>query len=820
MKLAQRYGWGCVARLVTPLATATAFPLSAQVATQPLAVEDALARVALVPPLAVTPDGEWVAYTLQDGQALERRRDQSQLAYSGTGAPSGLEGSVVWVVNTRTGEARRVSEDAKASWGPAWSPDGGRLAFYSDRGGEPRLWVWDLRTHEARQVSEVVVRPLFSWELPVWLPDGRKVLLKALPSNGTTAVAAQPPPRGPLPMTGSADDSGSAIRVFEARPRTPGDSESTDPGGLPPLPWVDESRCDLVSVELSTGKVQRIAEDVRVKGYLVSPDGELMTYSHYVGRSPVRPLDALFDITVTSLVSGASKSLARGIPQGFFGRSFAWSPSGSALSFTVGAAPSSRDPRIGENYLIFLQDSVPRKSTSASHPPFAGITDHGDDDSPPLWDPAGRFLYFVAADTIWRVDAGSGVLSAMGSPPNGAVTRIIAPAGKNSYWSPDGGRSMYFRSQDRQSKRIGTYHMDIESGRISRRRNEARAFGTREQLWTAAAERADVVAYVAEDAGHDQDIWVARKGFTQVQRLTHLNPRIEGYRLGTTRLIEWRSTDDGRRLQGVVLLPPGYRPGVRYPMIVNVYGGLMRSGSLNHFGLVGPGVDNMQVFATRGFVVLAPDAPYRRGATLMRDLASSILPGVTKAIELGLADPDRIGVMGHSFGAYTTLALLVQTRLFKAAVASAATGDLISTFGSLHSGSTQWVESGQLGMDGTPWTVRERYVENSPLYYLDRIRTPLLLLHGGRDLLRSELAEEVFVGLHHLGSEVTYVKYEGEDHYPGEWGYPNQVDYLNRVIRWFEEHLPSGPPAADDPCKPRDRQATSSARGWLSVECG
>jgi dipeptidyl aminopeptidase/acylaminoacyl peptidase len=791
MKLADQLSWGGVACFFIFVSTTSALPLRGQVANQPLAVEDAVARVTLVPPLDITPDGEWVAYTLQDNRALKGRTDRLQLAYSGTGAPAGLEGSVVWVANTRTGETRRVSEDAEASWGPAWSPDGGRLAFYSDRGGKPHLWIWDIRTHEARQISAAIARPLFGWELPTWLPDGRRILIKAVSSHTNPVAAAQLPPVD------------TAIRVFEARPKTSGNSGSPDSDGPLPLPWIEESRCDLVSIGLSSGEAQLIARNVRLKGYLVSPDGEFLAYSHYVGQSPDHRLDALFDITVTSLGSGATRSVARGIPQGFFGRSFAWSPTDSALSFTVGAAPSSRDPRIGENYLVHLKDSLPRKLTSVSHPPFAGTTDHGDDDSPPLWDRAGRFLYFAAADTIWRVDASSGELRPMASPPNGSVTRIIASEGKGSYWSPDGGRSLYFRAQDRDSKRIATYQMAAETGRLTRRRNEARAFGTREQFLTAPAERADVVAYVAEDAEHDEDIWVARKSFTHAQRLTHLNPRIERYQLGTTRLIEWRSTDDGRRLEGAVLLPPGYRPGVRYPMIVNVYGGLMRSGSLNRFGLIGPGVDNMQALATRGFVVLAPDAPYRRGATLMRDLASSILPGVTKAVELGLADPDRIGLMGHSFGAYTTLALLVQTRLFKAAVASAATGDLISTFGSLHSGSSQWVESGQLGMEGTPWTARDRYIENSPLYYLDRVQAPLLLLHGGRDALRSDLAEEVFVGLHRLGKEVTYVKYEGEDHYPGEWDYLNQVDYLDRVISWFQRHLASGPPEANQTCKRR-----------------
>jgi Tol biopolymer transport system component len=240
--------WVCVARLFTPLAMATAGRLPAQVATQPLTIEDALARVTLVPPIAISADGEWVAYTLQDSRALVRRVDQPQSAHSTTGAPAGLEGSVVWVASTRTGEARRVSEDADASWGPAWSPDGGQLAFYSDRGGKARLWLWDLRTHTARQASEVTVRPLFSWEVPAWLPDGRKILVKALTVDGQPLVASHSSPSATDPIADSSSTSGSPIRVFEAWRPANGGTRSLDADLVPPLPWVDESLCDLALV--------------------------------------------------------------------------------------------------------------------------------------------------------------------------------------------------------------------------------------------------------------------------------------------------------------------------------------------------------------------------------------------------------------------------------------------------------------------------------------------------------------------------------------------------------------------------------------------
>jgi len=775
------------------LAGAAGAPANAQHAAKPFSIEEALARVALVPPLAISADGEWIAYTLQDSQARESRAGQPHLVFSRTGAPAGLEGAQLWVASTRTGELRKISGGRGATWGPAWSPSGDELAYYSDRTGEPLLWIWNRRSGKTRKASEIVVRPLFSWELPLWLPDGRRLLIKALPRHvpGQQAVASAQTDTAmaPAPVTRWP----STMSVFEAWRQGGKGNGSGNPIAAAPLPWIDESLCDLAVVDLGSGGVDRIATNVRVKGYRVSPDGNFVAYSRYAEQSATDPLDPLFHIAVASLANGETRIVARDIPQGFFGRSFSWSSSGSTLSFTVGGAPSSRDPRIGETYIAHLGDTIPQKTTSAPHPPFAGAGDAGDDDSPPLWDASSRFVYFAASDTIWQTEVSTGHLRSLASVPGWTITRIIAVPGTGRYWSPDSVGTLYFRAQDKETKWVATYRVDTRSGGLTQARSEPRSFGVREQLWTAAAERADVVAYVAEDPEHDADIWIARDGFGQVRQLTHLNPRLERNHFGRPLLIDWRSTDDGRRLQGAVLLPPDYRAGMRYPMIVNVYGGLMRSNSLYHFGLVGTGVDNMQILATRGFVVLVPDAPCRRGATLMRDLAHSILPGITKAIDLGLADPDRIGLMGHSFGAYTALALMVQTRLFRAAVASAATGDLVATFGTLQGGPTQWVETGQLGMEGTPWTVRDRYIENSPVYYLDRVQAPLLLLHGGRDFLHPELAEEVFVGLRRLGKEVVYVRYEGEDHYPGEWGFQNQVDYLRRVTRWFEEHLVGRP---------------------------
>ena len=194
--------------------------------------------------------------------------------------------------------------------------------------------------------------------------------------------------------------------------------------------------------------------------------------------------------------------------------------------------------------------------------------------------------------------------------------------------------------------------------------------------------------------------------------------------------------------------------------------------------------------------MLFVDTPLGLG-TPMRDLASSVLPALNEVINLGIANPDRIGLMGQSYGGYSVLALLVQTPRFRAAIARGAPGDLVSYYGQMTSqgypGFIGWLEYGGGRMGGTPWQFRDEYIENSPVFFLDRVQTPLLLVHGEADATVSAAqAEEIFVGLRRLGKDVKYAKYGGEGHYEGDWSYSNRIDYFERVMSWFDSHLKDG----------------------------
>lgn len=178
----------------------------------------------------------------------------------------------------------------------------------------------------------------------------------------------------------------------------------------------------------------------------------------------------------------------------------------------------------------------------------------------------------------------------------------------------------------------------------------------------------------------------------------------------------------------------------------------------------------------------------------MVDLANTVLPGVDKAIELGIADADRLGIMGHSYGGYSVLSLLVQSKRFKAAMMIDGYGDIMAFYGQMGIDGTAFgisaAEQGQGLMRGTPWEFRDRYIANSPIFFLDRVETPIFIVHGTDDITVAPfLSDEVFVGLRRLGKEVEYAKYKGEGHSPIYWNYANQIDFCNRMIAWFEKYL-------------------------------
>jgi len=262
-------------------------------------------------------------------------------------------------------------------------------------------------------------------------------------------------------------------------------------------------------------------------------------------------------------------------------------------------------------------------------------------------------------------------------------------------------------------------------------------------------------------------------------------------RHGVSRLVEWTKAD-GTHLEGALLLPPSFRSGERYATIVAFHPRGTPSRSIARYAVDGErglSFTNMQLLATRGYVVFMPDVPVK-GPTELTDIAAAILPGVDRLVAEGIADPDRLGVIGQSEGGYGVLALIVQTTRFKAAVASSSYSDLVTHCSQTSGGETARMRWTADTLGGTLWDARERYIENSPIFFMDRVETPVLLICGSRDgATPPHVNEQTYSCLKYLGKPVVYVRYEGESHLPSAYARPNVLDYTNRVIAWFDKYV-------------------------------
>jgi len=347
---------------------------------------------------------------------------------------------------------------------------------------------------------------------------------------------------------------------------------------------------------------------------------------------------------------------------------------------------------------------------------------------------------------------------------------------------------LYVSTSNSENKQEGFYKVDLHLGKLARLIESDNSYNVAPG---AVSRTGEAVIFASQNGQHEQNLWMAGKDFARPRQVTDINPELARYPAGATRLIEYAGAD-GKKLQATLLLPAHYQENTRYPLIVWVYGGSMLSANVNHYGSTPVAHHNMQLLSSRGYAVLLPDSPLGVG-TPMKDLAKTVLPGIDKTIEMGITDPERLGIMGTSYGGYSTLALIAQTTRFKAAVMDVGVGNLTTKYGELTKAgmslSVGWSEEGQGRMGGPPWELPERYIQNSPVFYLNKVQTPLLINQGGMDLSTHQ-SEEVFVGLRRLGKEVVYVLYENEGH--GIDYFENRVDYWNRVINWFDSHLNAG----------------------------
>ena len=302
------------------------------------------------------------------------------------------------------------------------------------------------------------------------------------------------------------------------------------------------------------------------------------------------------------------------------------------------------------------------------------------------------------------------------------------------------------------------------------------------------ARAADVVMYTQSTFAEYPDIWVSGMDFIG-KKVSNLGAQTDSFLWGEAELRNFRSSD-GVPLKGILIKPENFDPDRKYPLLVYIYETLHQG--LHSFRHPTPGTSvNASYYVSNDYVMWMPDIEYGTGYP-GKDALKCVLPGINMLIDEGFIDADRIGIQGHSWGGYQISYMVTQTNIFAAAEAGAPVSNMTSAYGGIRwaSGMVRQFqyEQTQSRLGDSLWEVPLRYVENSPIFWADKIETPLLILHNDEDgAVPWYQGIEFIMALRRLEKRAWMFNYNGEAH--GLRKRVNQKDFTVRMQEFFDYYL-------------------------------
>jgi dipeptidyl aminopeptidase/acylaminoacyl peptidase len=450
----------------------------------------------------------------------------------------------------------------------------------------------------------------------------------------------------------------------------------------------------------------------------------------------------------------------------------AWSPNGRFVAFV---SNRTADPDRNDDTNIYVIEA----KTGAQ--PRQLTTYAGSDGGRPSWSPDGRWIAYLQGDetryTVYNLNKLAIVPAVDEGQPRILTASLDRPVSGNIIWSSDSQKLLFTVADDRIAyvARIGvaggpvervTNGLRVVSG-ISRRNDNSFAL-----LSTTPTEAEE--GYAFENGA--------------LRRLTHQNDELfAGLQLGSTENFTSRSKD-GTEVHGILVKPASYVQGQKYPMILYIHGG--PNGQDTHsFSF------DRQWFAANGYVVISVN--YRgsagRGNAYQKAIYADwgdkevidLLGAVDTMIASGVADPNRLGIGGWSYGGILTDYTIASDSRFKAAISGAGSALQTSMYG--HDQYTRQYDN----EIGPPWKAQDAWIKISyPFFHADRIKTPTLFLGGEKDFnVPVEGGEQMYQALRSLGVETQLVIYPGQFHTLTTPSYVR--DRLERYVAWYDKHLKS-----------------------------
>ena len=657
--------------LALALAIAAATP-AAQTATQQrrsLTADDIYAFKTVSDP-QISPDGQWVAYTVSQ---LDRKKDGSD--------------TDVYMSPLAGGDAVRVTTSDRPETSPRWSPDNRYLAFLSGRDGKKtQVWLLDRRGGEATPLTEFK-GGVSSYE---WSPDSSRL-----------AILASDP------------DPDEEVRTADT--------------AAPPKPIV----------------VTRLQFKRDGSGFL----------------NNLRSHVYVFDIATK-----ATTQLSRGP---YDDSNLAWSPDGKSVAF-VSNRTAEPDANFNTDIFVVPADggSEPRRVTSSE----AG------ESSPVFTRDGAAIVHSVGGEPkdIWYATNNIAI-----SPVSGGTARVLTPELdrniSNVKLSADG-QHVFFLLEDRGNTHLA--RVPVAGGAVDRVMS-----GERDIAQFDLGAKGEVVVLDSVFDRPNEISLVSAAG--SPTRITKTNDAfLGGINLGRTERFQVKSAD-GTIIDGFLTRPPDAASGSKLPTLLRIHGGPVAQYSTGFN-------QEWQMLAAAGYAIVAanPRGSSGRGRDFSHAIWADwgnkdfedVMAAVDHVIATGVADPNRLGVGGWSYGGILTNYVITKTTRFKGAISGASEVNYAANYGHDHY-QRQW--EAELGL---PWEQVERWIKLSPFYAVSKVKTPTLILCGQEDWnVPLQNSEQLYQALRRLGVQTELIVYPGQGH--GIRRPSFQKDRYERYIAWYDKHV-------------------------------
>ena len=448
-----------------------------------------------------------------------------------------------------------------------------------------------------------------------------------------------------------------------------------------------------------------------------------------------------------------------------------WSPDGKHITFTSNPTPRLDDGSLQTAWILDVATGKQRK-----------VSDTSDFTHTARWSPDGKWIAYLVSRGAPFLQTNLFVVSADGGKEKKLTNGFELNAGE-PIWGADG-KSIYFSTDTHESLEI--FAADVTSGTVRQLTDKPGVLNLSE-----ISTNGQTAVGTWSDPEHPTEVFRSDMKFSAIQPITNHNAWLAEYALGATDVVKWKSSKDGMEIDGIVTKPVDFEASQKYPFLLNPHGG-PTGASLLTFN------PTEQIMAANGYLVLEPNF---RGSTGRGEKFAGAnqndwgggdykddMSGVQAMVDKGLADPERLGAFGWSYGGFMTMWIDTQTDKFKAISPGAGLPDLYSMYSQtdIHRYMTMFLDNKE------PWNNFQEYWDHSPMKYIENVKTPTMILHGQADTrVPIPQSEEFYRALYQRHVPVEFVVYPRENHGFVE---PRHIqDRWQRYLVFFGKYLNNPP---------------------------